>query len=55
MLHRPTLAILLVLLGTASPLAAQAPSRRLLLTSDLYRLRSLGDPQRSLLSRVLAA
>ena len=46
MLHRARLAILLTLLGT-SALAAQNPARRSLQTSDLYRLRSVADPQRS--------
>jgi dipeptidyl aminopeptidase/acylaminoacyl peptidase len=47
MLHRPTLTILLTLLGTASLLTAQAPAKRPIRSSDLFRLRAIGDPQRS--------
>ncbi len=47
MLHRPTLATLLVLLGASSGLTAQAPARRPIQSSDLFRLRAIGDPQRS--------
>jgi dipeptidyl aminopeptidase/acylaminoacyl peptidase len=47
MLHRPHLAILLAFLGTAPTLAAQTPARRPIQSSDLYRLRTIGDPQRS--------
>lgn len=47
MLHRPTLATLLVLLGASSGLTAQAPAKRAIQSSDLFRLRAIGDPQRS--------
>ena len=47
MLHRPTLTILLILLGTPSVLTAQAPAKRPIQSSDLFRLRAIGDPQRS--------
>ena len=47
MLHRPTLVILLALSGTGSALAAQAPAKRPIQSSDLFRLRAIGDPQRS--------
>jgi dipeptidyl aminopeptidase/acylaminoacyl peptidase len=47
MLHRPTLAVLVALSGIASTLAAQAPAKRPIQSSDLFRLRAIGDPQRS--------
>jgi len=46
-LRRPTLVILLALSGTASTLWAQAPAKRPIQSSDLFRLRAIGDPQRS--------
>jgi len=47
MSSRTVSAVIAALLGTASLLAAQTPARRTVNTSDLYRLRSIGDPQRS--------
>ncbi len=47
MLHGLRSTILLPILCTVSALSAQTPARRSLQTSDLYRLRSIGDPQRS--------
>ena len=46
MLHRPILATLLTLLGAAT-VVAQAPAKRPIQSSDLFRLRAIGDPQRS--------
>lgn len=47
MLHRPTLVILLALASIGSALTAQAPAKRPIQSSDLFRLRAIGDPQRS--------
>lgn len=45
-MHRPLFAAL-ALLAASAPLHAQSPARRGLRPGDVYRLRDVGDPQRS--------